>query len=143
MKTATDQSSSTASSQESVAATSTAGLAKTHPQAPRGIHHVTAIASEPQANVNFYAGLLGLRLVKKTVNFDDPSAYHLYYGDETGTPGSILTWFEFAGAAPRPAGLGLVHTLQLRVPRAAAGDFLPQRLPAQGAHPPRPEDGSL
>jgi glyoxalase family protein len=64
---------------------------------PTGIHHVTAIASDPQANVDFYAGLLGLRLVKKTVNFDDPSAYHLYYGDETGTPGSIMTFFYWPG----------------------------------------------
>jgi glyoxalase family protein len=62
-----------------------------------GIHHVTAIASDPQANVDFYAGLLGLRLAKKTVNFDDPSAYHLYYGDEIGTPGSIMTFFYWPG----------------------------------------------
>ncbi|MGA3006930.1 MAG: VOC family protein [Opitutaceae bacterium] len=68
---------------------------------PTGIHHVTAIASDPQANINFYAGLLGLRLVKKTVNFDDPSAYHLYYGDETGTPGSIVTFFYWPGYAGR------------------------------------------
>ena len=66
-------------------------------QTPTGIHHVTAIASDPQANVDFYAGLLGLRLVKKTVNFDDPSAYHLYYGDETGTPGTIVTFFYWPG----------------------------------------------
>lgn len=66
-----------------------------------GIHHVTAIASDPQANVDFYAGLLGLRLVKKTVNFDDPSAYHIYYGDETGTPGSIVTFFYWPGGAGR------------------------------------------
>ncbi|HEY9250031.1 MAG TPA: VOC family protein, partial [Rariglobus sp.] len=60
---------------------------------PTGLHHITAIASEPQANIDFYTGVLGLRLVKKTVNFDDPSAYHLYYGDETGSPGSIITFF--------------------------------------------------
>src|SRR5205085_5163793 len=58
-----------------------------------GIHHVTAIASDPQRNVDFYAGVLGLRLVKRTVNFDDPQTYHLYYGDEVGTPGSIMTFF--------------------------------------------------
>jgi glyoxalase family protein len=68
---------------------------------PTGIHHVTAIASDPQANVDFYAGLLGLRLVKKTVNFDDPSAYHLYYGDETGAPGSIMTFFYWPGHGSR------------------------------------------
>lgn len=62
-----------------------------------GIHHVTAIASDPQANIDFYAGLLGLRQVKKTVNFDDPSAYHLYYGDENGAPGSIVTFFYWHG----------------------------------------------
>ncbi len=62
----------------------------------RGIHHITAVASDPQQNLDFYAGLLGLRLVKKTVNFDDPSVYHLYYGNETGTPGSILTFFPWS-----------------------------------------------
>jgi len=66
-----------------------------------GIHHVTAIASDLQANVDFYTGLLGLRLVKRTVNFDDPSAYHLYYGDGTGTPGSIVTFFYWPGFASR------------------------------------------
>ncbi len=64
---------------------------------PTGLHHITAIASNPQTNVDFYTNVLGLRLVKKTVNFDDPSAYHLYYGDETGTPGSIVTFFDWPG----------------------------------------------
>lgn len=68
---------------------------------PAGIHHVTAIASDPQSNLDFYAGLLGLRRVKLTVNFDDPSAYHLYYGDESGTPGSIVTFFYWPGLAAR------------------------------------------
>ena len=63
-----------------------------------GLHHITMITGDAQRNVNFYADVLGLRLVKKTVNFDAPEAYHLYFGDETGTPGSILTWFEFAPA---------------------------------------------
>lgn len=67
----------------------------------QGIHHVTAIASDPQANVDFYAGLLGLRLVKKTVNFDDPTAYHLYYGDAAGSPGSIVTFFTWPGNVGR------------------------------------------
>lgn len=66
-----------------------------------GIHHVTAIASDPQVNLDFYTGLLGLRLVKRTVNFDDPSAYHLYYGDETGSAGSIVTFFYWPGLAGR------------------------------------------
>ncbi len=66
----------------------------------QGLHHVTAIASDPQRNIDFYAGVLGLRLVKKTVNFDDPTAYHLYYGDEYGAPGSIVTFFYWPDAAP-------------------------------------------
>ncbi|MGC4072753.1 MAG: VOC family protein [Nibricoccus sp.] len=74
-----------------------------------GIHHVTAIATDPQVNIDFYAGLLGLRLVKKTVNFDDPSAYHLYYGDESGTPGSIITFFYWPGAHARSRGFGSDH----------------------------------
>ena len=65
-----------------------------------GLHHITMITGDAQRNVDFYADMLGLRLVKKTVNFDAPDAYHLYFGDETGAPGSILTWFEFAGARP-------------------------------------------
>jgi predicted esterase/catechol 2,3-dioxygenase-like lactoylglutathione lyase family enzyme len=73
-----------------------------------GIHHVTAIASDPQRNIDFYAGFLGLRLVKRTVNFDDPQTYHLYYGDEAGTPGSIMTFFPWPGARPGRAGTGQV-----------------------------------
>ncbi len=97
-----------------------------------GLHHITMITGDAQKNVAFYADLLGLRLVKKTVNFDQPEAYHLYFGDETGAPGSILTWFEFAGAQRGRAGLGMVHTLQLGVPSAAAIDFWEQRLTAAG-----------
>jgi catechol 2,3-dioxygenase-like lactoylglutathione lyase family enzyme len=63
-----------------------------------GIHHVTAITSDPQRNVDFYTGVLGLRLVKLTVNFDDPGSYHLYYGDELGHPGTIMTFFAWPGA---------------------------------------------
>ncbi|HEX9488306.1 MAG TPA: VOC family protein [Gemmatimonadales bacterium] len=73
-----------------------------------GIHHVTAIASDPQRNLDFYVGLLGLRLVKRTVNFDDPETYHLYYGDEVGTPGSIMTFFPWPGARPGRHGTGQV-----------------------------------
>ncbi len=80
-----------------------------------GLHHITAITADAQRNVDFYAGLLGLRLVKKTVNFDAPDVYHLYYGDETGAPGSILTFFEFPDAAVGRAGDGMVHTIQWRV----------------------------
>jgi len=80
-----------------------------------GLHHITMITSDAQRNVDFYADVLGLRLVKKTVNFDDPNAYHLYFGDETGAPGSILTWFEYAGARQGRAGNGMIHTIQLGV----------------------------
>lgn len=71
-----------------------------------GLHHVTAMAGDPQQNVDFYAGILGLRLVKKTVNFDAPDVYHLYYGDETGLPGSIMTFFPFRNMRPGKAGFG-------------------------------------
>ena len=82
----------------------------------RGIHHVTAIAGDAQRNHDFYADLLGLKLVKKTVNFDDPGAYHLYYGDETGRPGSLLTFFPWPGARRGAAGSGQVSTTALAVP---------------------------
>src|SRR5690625_6148719 len=65
-----------------------------------GIHHITAIVGHPQENVDFYAGVLGLRLVKQTVNFDDPGTYHLYFGDDKGTPGTIITFFPLADAKP-------------------------------------------
>jgi glyoxalase family protein len=85
-----------------------------------GIHHVTAIASDPQRNIDFYAGLLGLRLVKKTVNFDDPSAYHLYYGDENGSPGSIVTFFYWPGHDARGrVGSGQTTALIFSAPEAS------------------------
>jgi glyoxalase family protein len=97
-----------------------------------GLHHVTMITADAQRTVDFYADLLGLRLVKKTVNFDQPDAYHLYFGDEQGSPGSILTWFEFPGAAPGRAGAGMIHLLQLGVGSEAALDFWAQRLQEAG-----------
>ena len=97
-----------------------------------GLHHITMITGDAQRNVAFYADLLGLRLVKKTVNFDQPTAYHLYFGDEQGSPGSILTWFEFAGARRGRAGLGMIHTLQLAVASEAALDFWAARLEGAG-----------
>src|SRR3954452_13985008 len=97
-----------------------------------GMHHITMITGDAQGNVAFYADTLGLRLVKKTVNFDAPDAYHLYFGDEAGSPGSILTWFEFAGARPGRAGGGMVHTIQLGVASEAALDFWADRLAAKG-----------
>jgi glyoxalase family protein len=93
-----------------------------------GIHHITAITADAPGNVDFYARALGLRLVKKTVNFDAPEAYHLYFGDETGAPGSILTWFEFPGVSRGRVGVGQIHTLQLGVASEEALDFWQQRV---------------
>lgn len=81
-----------------------------------GLHHVTAIAGDPQANVDFYVSLLGLRLVKRTVNFDDTTTYHLYYGDERGTPGTILTFFPWPGAPRGTRGSGQTTAAAFSVP---------------------------
>lgn len=81
-----------------------------------GIHHVTAIASDPAANVAFYTEVLGLRLVKKTVNFDDPNTYHLYYGDDAGAPGTILTFFPWPDARRGTPGVGQVTAFAFQVP---------------------------
>jgi glyoxalase family protein len=81
-----------------------------------GIHHVTAIASDPAANAAFYTDVLGMRLVKKTVNFDDPSTYHLYYGDDAGTPGTILTFFPWPKARRGTPGVGQVTAFAFQVP---------------------------
>jgi glyoxalase family protein len=97
-----------------------------------GIHHITAITGDAPRNVDFYARLLGLRLVKKTVNFDAPDVYHLYFGDETGTPGSILTFFEFPGALPGRPGDGMIHTIEWRVASEDALDFWAERLADAG-----------
>src|SRR3954466_6396682 len=98
----------------------------------QGLHHVTMVTGDARRNVDFYADLLGRRMVKKTVNFDQPDAYHLYFGDEQGSPGSILTWFEFAGAAPGRAGDGMIHTIQLGVGSEDALAFWADRLAAAG-----------
>lgn len=92
-----------------------------------GLHHLTAIATDAQANIDFYAGLLGLRLVKKTVNFDDPSAYHLYYGDGVGTPGSIVTFFYWPGTRRGQVGAGQTTTITLSAP-ATSLDYWRERL---------------
>ena len=96
-----------------------------------GIHHVTAIASDPQRNVDFYAGVLGLRLVKRTVNFDDPQTYHLYYGDEVGTPGSIMTFFPWPGARRGRVGSGQVAVTSFAVVPGAIGFWI-ERLVRHG-----------
>jgi glyoxalase family protein len=92
-----------------------------------GLHHVTAIASDPQRNLDFYAGLLGLRLVKRTVNFDDPQTYHFYFGDEVGTPGSIMTFFPWPGARRGRQGSGQVGVTSFAVLPSAIG-FWVERL---------------
>jgi glyoxalase family protein len=104
-----------------------------------GMHHITMITGDAAANVEFFADVLGLRLVKKTVNFDSPEAYHLYFGDEQGSPGSILTWFEFAGARRGRAGAGMIHTIQLGVASEAALDFWAARLAERGHESTRSE----
>jgi glyoxalase family protein len=107
-----------------------------------GLHHITMITGDARICVEFYADVLGLRLVKKTVNFDEPSAYHLYFGDETGAPGSILTWFDFAGAARGRAGAGMIHRLQFGVADDDSLDFWAARLRVKGYASTR-RDGSL
>ncbi|MDX6637916.1 MAG: glyoxalase family protein [Solirubrobacterales bacterium] len=97
-----------------------------------GIHHVTAITADAQRNVDFYAGILGLRLVKKTVNQDNPTVYHLFYADEEGDPGSDLTFFEYPGAPIGRPGAGMVHTVVWRLASADALDFWLERLKASG-----------
>src|ERR1700712_2684662 len=96
-----------------------------------GLHHITAIAGNAQRNYNFYTKVLGQRLVKKTVNFDDPGTYHFYYGDEAGHPGSILTFFPWEHAAPRHGGLGPAQTTAFRVPVTSIG-FWTHRLAEKG-----------
>ncbi len=86
-----------------------------------GIHHVTAIAGEPQRNIDFYVGVLGLRMVKKTVNFDDPETYHLYYGDGNGSPGSIMTFFPWAHAPAGLQGTGQLTVTSFSVPESSLG----------------------
>jgi glyoxalase family protein len=108
-----------------------------------GIHHITAITGDAPANVEFYAGVLGLRLVKKTVNQDDPTVYHLFYADEAGSPGTDLTFFEYPGAIPGRAGAGMVHRIVWRVASGAAIDFWEQRLAAYGVATERTADGTL
>jgi glyoxalase family protein len=92
------------------------------------IHHITAIAGDPQRNLDFYAGVLGLRLVKLTVNFDDPGSYHLYFGDEAGHPGSILTFFPWPHGQRGRQGSGQVGTVSLAIPPASLGWWIERLL---------------
>jgi glyoxalase family protein len=107
-----------------------------------GIHHVTAITGDAPANVEFYVGVLGLRMVKKTVNQDDPTVYHLFYGDDAGSPGADLTFFEYPGLARGLPGAGMVHRIVWRVGSADALAFWEERLTAAGRDPAR-MDASL
>jgi len=103
-----------------------------------GIHHVTAIAGNPLKNFDFYTRDLGLRFVKKTVNFDDPQTYHFYYGDETGRPGSILTFFPWDGAPAGRRGVGETHQTAFRVPARSIA-YWTQRLVEKGIPHQTPE----
>jgi len=107
-----------------------------------GIHHVTCITADAPGNVRFYAGVLGLRLVKKSVNQDDPTVYHLFYADEVGSAGSDMTFFEYPGARRGRAGAGMVHRVVWRVASEAALDFWEERLRPEGV-PVSREDGRL
>jgi glyoxalase family protein len=106
-----------------------------------GIHHITAITEDAQRNVDFYAGVMGLRLVKKTVNQDNPTVYHLFFADEAGDAGSDLTFFEYPGAPLGRAGAGMVHRIVWRVASEAALDFWAERLRANDAESEREGDG--
>jgi glyoxalase family protein len=97
------------------------------PDVIAGLHHVTAIASDPQHNLDFYTELLGLRFAKRTVNFDDPSTYHFYFGDDTGSPGSILTFFAWPGASRGSVGIGETSAIAFSVSESAL-DYWEKRL---------------
>jgi glyoxalase family protein len=105
-----------------------------------GIHHITAISADAQKNADFYVGVLGLRLVKKTVNQDQPTVYHLFFADERGDAGSDLTFFEFPGVPPGRAGAGDVHRIVWRVASTDALDFWAKRLADNGIESRRPGD---
>jgi glyoxalase family protein len=105
-----------------------------------GIHHITAITGDAVRNVDFYARVLGLRMVKKTVNQDDPTVYHLFYGDEKGDPGNDLTFFEYPGARVGRAGAGMVHRIAWRVGSPGAIAFWEARLADEGTETTREGD---
>ena len=112
-------------------------VAETAAMRLEGIHHVTCITGDAPRNIEFYTDVLGLRLVKKTVNQDDPTVYHLFYADERGSAGADITFFEYPGARRGRAGAGMVHTVSFRVASEHALDFWEQRLGAAGAFPRR------
>jgi glyoxalase family protein len=97
-----------------------------------GIHHISAITADATQNLLFYEGVMGLRLVKKTVNQDNPSVYHLFYADEDGSPGADLTFFEYPGLARGRAGAGMIHRIAMRVASRDALEFWARRLASAG-----------
>ena len=107
-----------------------------------GIHHITCITADAPRNVEFYVGTLGLRMVKKSVNQDDPTVYHLFYADEKGSAGSDITFFEYPGVPRGRAGAGMIHRIVWRVASTDALDFWDDRLQAEGVATKRPQ-GSL
>jgi glyoxalase family protein len=104
-----------------------------------GIHHVTAIASDAQKNIDFYLGILGLRLVKKTVNFDGPDVYHFYYGDTTGSPGTILTFFPYTGLVAGRHGKGMLNSTTFSLPSSSL-DYWLERLKKFDINHKRPQE---
>jgi glyoxalase family protein len=108
-----------------------------------GIHHISAITGDAQRNLDFYTRVLGLRLVAKTVNQDDPTVYHLFYADERGRPGSEMTFFEYPDAIPGRPGAGMIHRIAWRVGSPAALDFWAARLDALEVPVTRTESGSV
>ena len=109
-------------------------------KALNGIHHISAITADATDNLRFYVGVMGLRLVKKTVNQDNPSVYHLFYADEQGSPGADLTFFEYPGLVRGRAGAGMIHRIALRVASTQALDFWARRLSAAGVESVREDD---
>src|SRR5579875_3895621 len=97
----------------------------------KGLHHVTAIASDPQRNLDFYTQVLGLRFVKRTVNFDDPGTYHFYFGNDTGAPGTILTFFPWPNAGKGRTGAGEVVATAFSIPVGSLA-FWTERLKSKG-----------
>jgi glyoxalase family protein len=108
-----------------------------------GIHHISSITADAPGNVTFYAGVMGLRLVKKTVNQDDPTVYHLFYADENASAGADLTFFEYPGVARGRAGAGMIHRISFRVGSANALDFWQRRLGSVGIKAERSADRLL
>src|ERR1051325_5115443 len=101
-------------------------------KALNGIHHISAITADAIHNLRFYVGVMGLRLVKKTVNQDNPSVYHLFYADDQGSPGADLTFFEYPGLVRGRAGAGMIHRIAFRVSSTQALDFWARRIAAAG-----------